>query len=129
MTTPPAAPAPQPEAQPAPQSYAAPPSYPAQPVRPPQPTNVAQTNAFALVSVILAFLQPIAGIVFGHIALSQIKRNGDTGRGLALTGVIVGYVWLALGLLFFVFYISFIGIMVASFGSYMDHSYSDLYSY
>jgi hypothetical protein len=47
----------------------------------------------------------IAGIICGHIALSRIKNNPALeGRGLALAGVIIGYVaiagWLAWILLF-----------------------------
>lgn len=38
----------------------------------------------------------IFGIIFGHIALSQIKRTGDDGRGLAIAGLIVSYTTLAL---------------------------------
>ena len=32
------------------------------------------------------------GIVFGHISLSQIKRNGEEGRGLAIAGLVISYV-------------------------------------
>jgi hypothetical protein len=47
----------------------------------------------------------IAGIVCGHIALSRIKANPELeGRGLAMAGVVIGYVavagWLAWILLF-----------------------------
>ncbi len=41
----------------------------------------------------------IAAIIFGHIALRQIRRTGERGRGLALTGLILGYIVLGLGLL------------------------------
>ena len=91
-----------------------------------QPTTLAYTNTFALVAVILGFLQPIAGIVFGHLALGQIKRNGDTGRGLALTGLIVGYVMVAFWVAFIVFYVVVIFSMIAGFGSMMS-SFSDPY--
>ncbi|MBO1902203.1 DUF4190 domain-containing protein [Leucobacter weissii] len=82
--------------------------------QPSLPTTLAGTNAFALVSVILAFIQPIAGIVFGHIGLNQIKRNGDAGRGLALTGVIVGYIWLVIIALIFIAYIGIIIVAISS---------------
>ncbi len=57
-----------------------------------------RTNTLALVSMILSLaaivfgLTALAGVVCGHIALSQIRRTGEAGRGMALTGVIVGYV-------------------------------------
>ncbi len=91
-------------------------------VAPPVPTTLAYTNTYALVSIITAFLAPVAGIVFGHLALSQIKRNGDAGRGLALTGLILGYAYLATLLLFIVVYIGFIGLMFASMGAVMSQA-------
>lgn len=38
--------------------------------------------------------------MFGHVALSQIKRNRyQTGRGMAIAGAVLGYVGLAILLL------------------------------
>lgn len=53
---------------------------------------------------ILAFLVPIlipiAAVVLGHIALSQLKRTpGTGGKGMAVTGLILGYIPLAVSLL------------------------------
>ena len=84
------------------------------------PTTLAHTNTFALLAIILAFLSPIAGIVFGHLALGQIKRNGDTGRGIALTGLILGYAYFVLIALILIAYIGMIIVMFASFGAAMS---------
>lgn len=100
-------------------------AYQPQPARPSLPTTLAHTNTFALVSILTVFLQPIAGIVFGHIGLSQIKRNGDAGRGIALTGLILGYAYFAMLVVFIGLYISMIGIMIASMGA----AFGDLGSY
>ncbi len=81
------------------------------------PTTLAYTNTFALISIITAFISPIAAVVFGHLALGQIKRNGDAGRGLALTGLIIGYSYFAFIALFIIFYLSIIGLMFASMGA------------
>lgn len=54
------------------------------------------TNSMAMFSLIASWnFFPLA-IVFGHIALSQIKRTGQSGRGLAIGGLIVGYLSLAI---------------------------------
>lgn len=42
---------------------------------------------------------PILGIVFGHVSLSTINRDGTPGRGMAITGLVTGYVGLGIGLL------------------------------
>lgn len=52
-----------------------------------------RTNTLAIISLIAAFLFPLAGIITGHIALSQIKKTGEAGHGLALWGTILGYVF------------------------------------
>ena len=93
---------------------AQPTSYQPEPLRPALPTTLAQMNAFALIAIVLAFVQPIAGIVFGHMGMSQIKRNGDAGRGVALTALIIGYVMIAGVILAVISYFAFIVIMLAT---------------
>ncbi|MGY4708528.1 peptidylprolyl isomerase [Mycolicibacterium sp. CBM1] len=74
-----------------------PPYYPPPPYGPPygpgpypypQPP---QTNGMAIASLICAFLFAPLGIVFGHISLSQIKKTGEEGRGLAIAGLVISY--------------------------------------
>jgi peptidyl-prolyl cis-trans isomerase B (cyclophilin B) len=68
-----------------------------------------ETNALAIVSLVCAFLFAPLGIVFGHISLSQIKKTGEEGRGLAIAGLVISYlitvftiVMVVLSVLFFV---------------------------
>ncbi|MFP3467443.1 DUF4190 domain-containing protein [Leifsonia sp. SIMBA_070] len=49
------------------------------------------TNPLAIVSFVLAFVLTVPAIVCGHVALRQISRTGEQGRGLALAGTILGY--------------------------------------
>jgi len=82
------------------------------PIQPsvPEPTPYAapvgapagKTNTMAIVALILGIVLPLGGIIVGHIALSQIKKTGEAGRGLALTGTILGYVLTALYIIIFV---------------------------
>jgi hypothetical protein len=55
-----------------------------------------KTNTLAIVALILGILVPLGGVICGPIALSQIKRTGENGRGLALAGTIIGAVLIAL---------------------------------
>ncbi len=41
----------------------------------------------------------VFGIVFGHIALAQIRRTGESGRGFAVAGLVIGYIVVALAVL------------------------------
>lgn len=53
----------------------------------------------AIASLVCAFLFAPLGIVFGHISLAQIKKTGENGRGMAIAGLIIGYLTLAMTLL------------------------------
>lgn len=64
-----------------------------------------QTNAIlALVLSLVGFatcgVTAIVGVIFGHIAMGKIKRGEEDGRGMALAGVIIGYVVIAGWLLY-----------------------------
>ncbi len=69
-------------------------------------TGYLRSNKFNVMAI-LAFvfgwnLGPL-GVIFGHIALNQIKTTGERGRGLAIAGLIFGYLWLTLILVWVVF--------------------------
>ncbi|BBY61411.1 peptidylprolyl isomerase [Mycolicibacterium sarraceniae] len=58
----------------------------------PYPYPVPQpTNGMAVAALICAFVFAPLGIVFGHISLSQIKKSGEEGRGLAIAGLVISY--------------------------------------
>ncbi|MDQ1122371.1 DUF4190 domain-containing protein [Microbacterium trichothecenolyticum] len=74
----------------------------------------ARTNTLAILSLVaslvgvfvLPFIGQVAGVVLGHVSLSQLKERAEKGRGLAIAGLIVGYATLAIGvLLIFAFFI------------------------
>lgn len=73
----------------------------------PQPAGY---NTMSIVAFILAFFVSIVGIILGFVALSQIKRTGEQGRGLALAAVIIGFVEVAIGVLIFIFVLIALGI-------------------
>lgn len=57
------------------------------------------TNSLAIVSLVCAFVFAPLGIVLGHISLSQIKKSGEEGRGLAIAGLVISYLITALTIL------------------------------
>ncbi|NQX16047.1 DUF4190 domain-containing protein [Rathayibacter sp. VKM Ac-2857] len=57
------------------------------------------TNVLAVLSLVLSFFVSIAAVVCGHIALAQIHRSGERGRGIAVAGLSIGYAGMVLGAL------------------------------
>lgn len=51
-----------------------------------------RTNVVAIVAIVLGFLFPLGGIIAGAVALAQVKRTGEKGRGLAIAGISIGSV-------------------------------------
>ena len=70
---------------------------------PSQPSSAlaapAKTNVLAILSLIGGFVIPLIGIILGFIALKQIKTSGEGGHGLAVGGIIVGFIVGALQIL------------------------------
>jgi uncharacterized protein involved in response to NO len=74
----------------------------------PTPAPVTKTSTMAIISLIagitgwsiLPFLGSIVAIITGHMAQSEIKKSGGkiTGKGMAVAGLILGYLSIALGL-------------------------------
>jgi hypothetical protein len=100
------------------------------PVPPPGAVQAAmagsKTNTLALVSFISALVAPIGhftgvggitlivvSIVTGHMARGQIRKSGEGGAQLALAGLIISYIHLALSLIVTIF---FFGLFIAVFG-------------
>lgn len=61
-----------------------------------------RTNGLA----VAAFVMSLVGFSFiaaimGHVAMGQIKRNGEGGNGLAIAAVVIGWLSFAAGLFWF----------------------------
>ncbi len=85
--------------------------YSAQPAGP-------KTNVLAIIALIGGFVIPLAGIIVGFIALNQIKTTGEAGRGLAIAGIVVGFVVGALTLLAIAVSLIIPLMFVGSYGGY-----------
>jgi len=65
-------------------------------------------------SGLLFGLSAPVGAILGHVALSQIKRTGEQGKGLAVAAVAIGWAITALGLA----WIAFMVVAFSGFGYY-----------
>ncbi len=94
---------------PGPYAYGQPvPGYYYGPMMPATRTNVLAIISLVagLVGFLTCFTSSVVAVVTGHIALSQIGRSEqggqyvtrETGRGLAIAGLVLGYIGLALGI-------------------------------
>jgi hypothetical protein len=78
--------------------------YPQQYAYPPQAYVAARpTNVLAVITLVLALVGiSIGAVITGHISLSQLKKTGEQGRGMAIAGLIIGYVGCAFWVLFWI---------------------------
>lgn len=67
----------------------------------PVPTG-SRTNVLAIVALILAIFLPLVGAILGHVAMGQIKKTGEEGRGLALAAIIIGWIFTGFAILGFI---------------------------
>ena len=72
----------------------------------PQNNQPSTDSTLPILALVLAFVFAPAGVIIGHIALKQMRegRLVDTNRGLALAGVIVGWIYIALSVLIVIVY-------------------------
>lgn len=61
------------------------------------------TNVMAILALVFGIGGGLLGVIFGHVALSQIKRTGESGRGLAIAGLVLGYIGLTLLIAWLIF--------------------------
>ncbi len=94
-------------------------------------TAPGQTNTLAVVSLVSAIAAPfghfigvggitliIVSIVTGHMARAQIRKTGERGAGLALAGLIISYVHVALTVIAIIFFFGLIlAFLAAIFGA------------
>ncbi len=73
-----------------------------------------RTNTMAILALVLALVFAPVGIILGHIARKQIRETGEDGDGLALAGLIIGYVLTGITVVGCLGYVIFV---VAIFGS------------
>ncbi|HEU5028091.1 MAG TPA: DUF4190 domain-containing protein [Spirillospora sp.] len=79
------------------------------------------TNGMATASMVLGLvgfvscgLTSVLAIIFGHVAQSQIKRTREEGSGMAVAGLILGYIVTAGWAIFWIFYVWLWAIMFGS---------------
>ena len=58
----------------------------------PQPTNGLAVASLVLGIVWIFWLGSTLAILFGHIALNQIQNSNQSGKGMAVAGLVLGYV-------------------------------------
>ena len=79
--------------------------HPSGPHIPPGPPLRSRTNSLAIASMLLGFAVPIGGItaipaiVTGHRARREIRQTGEDGDGMAVVGLVLGYLAAVIGAL------------------------------
>lgn len=96
---------------PGPGGYQSPMGYPAP----------ARTNGLAIAALVVSLVGLVScclpagliGALLGHKANAEIKRTGEQGHGMALTGIIIGWISFALFAVATVFYVILFAVEVS----------------
>lgn len=91
----------------------------------------APTSGLAIASLVVSILSAVGiclcffpgllgavGAILGHVARRQIRTRGEQGAGLALSGIIVGWIAFGIALAFAVFYV----VVIVASGDSWDYS-------
>ena len=82
----------------------------AQPQEPIVATSTTKkTSGLAVAALVLAFFFPVVGFVLGIVALSSIKKNNESGRGLAISAIVISVILTLIGLLTMLIFVLAIG--------------------
>ena len=89
------------------------------PQNPPPIIVQAQSNGLAIASLILAILgvgfgpfSTIPAIICGHLGRAAFRKNPAIGGdGMAVAGLVIGYVFTAIVVLIFLFFMGFLGLV------------------
>ena len=88
----------------------------------PEPAGYVKTNTLAIVALVagiagltvIPFVSSIVAVVTGHMARKEVRRTGEQGDGLALAGLITGYIGIGLGVLVAILLFAFLGVVLAA---------------
>jgi hypothetical protein len=88
-----------------------------------QPPPRRGANGMAVTALIMGIIgllfcgvTGVLGAIFGHVALAQIKRTSEEGRGMAIAGLVLSYVAIAGWLLVYVIYAGMLWTFTATSG-------------
>ena len=70
-----------------------------------------RTNGYAIASMVLGILWlscvgSVLALIFGYMSLGQIRKRGEGGRGMAIAGIVLGWVGVALAVILIIVLIS-----------------------
>lgn len=74
------------------------------------------TSTLAILAIVFAFVVPPAGLTLGIVALRQIGRTGEGGRGMAVAGIAVGAAFTLICVIYVVALIAFFAIATSNGG-------------
>lgn len=76
---------------------------------------IQKTNGLSIAALITGIVGlSLLAVIFGHVSLGQIKTRSEAGRGMAIAGLVLGY----LGSVGWIFWILVIGAAAAGSSGY-----------
>ena len=73
-------------------------------IRSPYNSSSSSYNTLAIVGFVLSFFSTIVGLIISIIGYKQTKETGEKGKELALAGIIISSVGMAIAIIVFIIY-------------------------
>ena len=90
-------------------------------------------NGMCIAGFVCSFLISIVGLILSIVGLKQAKQSGERGQGLAIAGIVISAVRIALAILLVILMILGFGAALSQYGRGYDYSrygyYNNGYSY
>ena len=74
-------------------------------MRSPYNTPSNSWNILAIIGLVMSFFSTVVGLVLSIIAYKQVKNTGEKGRELALAGIVISSVEIAIALFVMIIYL------------------------
>ncbi|MFC6884901.1 MULTISPECIES: DUF4190 domain-containing protein [Actinomadura] len=96
------------------------------------PPMAPRNNGMAVASMVLGIIGvvtcggiifSVGAVIFGHVAQGQIRRTGEGGGGMATAGLILGYIFALIGLIYWIVVVGIYGAAIWS----INHDSSTTY--
>lgn len=74
--------------------------------------QVSQTNVYAVLGLVFAFLMPPLGLIFSCVGLKHSKQTNDEGRAISIAGIVISTIILVIIIAIIAIYVAVFSVLI-----------------